>query len=105
AIEILDGKVINDLADFVRDRLDVANIESLTFDQVDKRLKEKLSEFLGKTIDQAAFNDVRKAVHDVLDKAADIYKIGREALNKKYEFDLLYSYQPKNGDFKIVVAP
>lgn len=93
ALDILDGKVLNELAAFAEERFGIRQIREADFDDLDKRLKEKLSKFLGRVIDRTSLEEVRAAMNAVLGKAGDIYRAAREAANRRYEADFLYTYQ------------
>ncbi len=93
ALDILDGKVLNELVDYAVERFGIRQILETDFDELDKRLKERLSAFLGRVIDRSSLEELRAALRAVLAKADDIYAAIREAGSRRYEASFLYNYQ------------
>ena len=63
------------------------------FAKVDGWLKKKLSEFLGRTVDFAALEEIREAVVDVLGKRNEFYQKALKALSHKYSFAVASNYE------------
>ncbi|MGC4001109.1 MAG: hypothetical protein QM767_28085 [Anaeromyxobacter sp.] len=91
--DVLDAKVVTNLAKFIDDRLGLDKIRTLTLDQLDDRLKEKLSDFLQKPLDNAGLTEVRQTINELLQKGDKLYAEALKALNNTYSFELNATYQ------------
>lgn len=91
--EVLDGKVITNLTKFIDNRLGLDKIRTLTLEQLDHRLKEKLAEFLAKPLDNAGLQQIRATMDEVVKKADKLYSEALKALNSTYSLELHASYQ------------
>jgi hypothetical protein len=91
--EVLDGKVLDQLTKFVTDKFSVEKIRNLSLEDLDKRLKEKLADFLEKPLDNAGLQEIRNTLNELVKKADKLYAEAIKALNKTYKFKLHAAYQ------------
>ena len=96
-LSIADGKVLDNLVQFVDKKLHIADVEKIVseadFNNLDPWLKSKLAAFLGKP--QALIADldkIRAAAKAVRDKATALYQAAIKALNNTYTAALHYTY-------------
>src|SRR5262249_47218230 len=79
------------------DRLGLAQIESVidqtTFDRVDEWLKARLSDFLGQAVDVQKVQAIRTAIHRLVAMRQAFFEQARNALLRKYEFQVIGTYQ------------
>jgi hypothetical protein len=68
-------------------------IDTTTFDKADEWLKARLSAFLGERIDFAKLDQLRVALHRLLALRERFFQQAKTALTRKYEFQLLGTYQ------------
>ncbi len=90
---VLDGNVLSQLTRFVDEKFGLDKIRTLTLDQLDVRLKEKLSDFLAKPLDNPGLQKVRAIISELEKKAAKLYAEALKALNDKYAFQVHATYQ------------
>jgi hypothetical protein len=88
-LAIANGKVLDDLVQFVDEKLDISAVEKVVneadFNNFDPWLKSKLAKFLGK--DTVLFTDldkIRAAAKAISDKADQLYSEAVKALNNTY---------------------
>jgi len=93
SLRVLGGSTLPQVARFANEQLNLQSVENVSFDDLKPRLKEKLSKFLGKTVDQQSFEQVRSAIRSIREKAADLYQAALKAANKRYSASLLARYQ------------
>jgi hypothetical protein len=68
-------------------------VDQASFDKADEWLKARLAAFLGKGVDLGQVQQIRVAVHRLLALRNTFFEQARTALTKKYEFELLATYQ------------
>ena len=90
---VLDGNVLSQLTRFVDDKFGLDRIRTLTLDQLDLRLKEKLSDFLARPLDNPGLQKVRGIISELEKKADKLYAEALKALNDKYTFHIHATYQ------------
>jgi len=73
-------------------------VDETTFDKADEWLKARLSAFLGKKVDLPQVLEVRSAIHNLLALREKFFQQARTALTRKYEFQLLATYQNATTD-------
>lgn len=102
-VKLLDGSTVEEtlkkLQDEIEERLGLSKIlavtDKLSFDNMDKWLKKRLSDFLGET---AALKSVQKIVNAINrvraeNVAKEFYDKGLKALAEKYRAEFHFSYQ------------
>jgi hypothetical protein len=100
-LAILDGslleKTLVNLQRELAQRIGLDKIEHIvdqaTFDNADAWLKARLSDFLGKRVDVQQVQEIRIAIHKLLALRQTFFAQARTALTKKYEFQLIGTYQ------------
>jgi hypothetical protein len=100
-LAVLDGSLLErtlvNLQRELADRLGLAQIESVidqtTFDKVDEWLKARLSDFLGQAVDVQKIQEIRTAIHRLLALRQTFFEQARNALTRKYEFQVIGTYQ------------
>jgi hypothetical protein len=96
ALDILNGGTIAKLQKYVNDALDLDQIRKavsdIDFNKINQWLKDRLANFLDKTVGLDDLKDVQKAVHTLDTKVGDYYKTGVEALKKRYTLELATTY-------------
>jgi hypothetical protein len=100
-LAVLDGSALQ--ATLVRlqqelgRRLGLDKIEQIVdqalFDKADAWLKARLSAFLGKTVDFEDVQKIRVAINRLLKLKEQFYEQAKTALTRKYEFQMLATYQ------------
>jgi hypothetical protein len=100
-LAVLDGSALE--RTLVRVQNEIANrlgldkiehiIDATTFARADEWLKARLAAFLGKTVDNAQVQEIRTAIAKLLALRQTFFEQARKALTKKYELQLLGSYQ------------
>jgi hypothetical protein len=98
---VLDGRLIEttlvNLQRELTQRLSLDRIEQIvdetTFQQADEWLKARLSAFLGRTVDFTSISEIRAAIHKLLSLRQTFFEQARTALTRKYEFQVIGSYQ------------
>jgi hypothetical protein len=90
---VLDGNVLARLTTWVQDKFGLNKIRTLALDDLDKRLKEKLSDFLSKPLDNQGLLKIRGIIGEVEAKGGQLYSQALRALNDKYAFQVNASYQ------------
>ena len=97
-LDILDGKLLEELQDFVENKVGFPvvrkAVEDNDFDSLTDLLQKKLAGFLGKNtpLDGEDFQKVRTTVNRLLERGADLYEAGVKALNQTYKFSFDYAY-------------
>ena len=98
--DILNGGVIERLQEYVTQALNLGQILNFNggaggggMKQVDKWLGNRLALFLGKKIDLEQVEEVRAAIHAVMDQRNQIYAKAKQALERRFDFELAYHYQ------------
>jgi hypothetical protein len=96
AVAVLDGKVLEELAAFVNEKLRIDLVRDIvdkaSLDNLETWLKAKLTAFLGKELDLGGLKEVQKTLHFLDTKAVELYKAAREALNKTWTASVVYNY-------------
>ena len=91
--DVLDGKVITNLTQFIDDRLGLDKIRNLSLDKINDRLKEKLADFLAKPLDNAGLEEIRATINEIVKKGDQLYAEALKALNNTYSFEFHANYQ------------
>ncbi len=104
AKKILDGEVIDELVKYVNDKFSIDVIRKADYDSMDKRLKNKLAEFLKGPLDKLKLEEIRSAINEILKKADKLYEEGVKALNQTYGFSVAYSYQKSTTKTALIDA-
>ena len=68
-------------------------VDQATFEAADEWLKARLSAFLGKKVDFEQVQKIRVAINRLLKLQEKFYDQARTALTRKYEFEMLATYQ------------
>jgi len=100
-LAILDGSSVEEtltkLQEWFETKLGLDNIFAIaneaSFEQMDAWLKQRLSDFLGRTIVFADLEKIKTAINKLREKAGDFYGKGYKALMDKYKVDLEFTYQ------------
>ena len=100
-LAVLDGSLLEGtlmrLQKELGQRLGLDKIERIvdqaTFDNADEWLKARLSAFLGKTVDFEQVQKIRVAINRLLKLQEKFFEQARTALTRKYEFQMLATYQ------------
>ena len=100
-LAILDGSTVEEtltkLQEWIETKLGLDNIFAIvnkaSFDDMDEWLKQRLSDFLGRTIVFEDLAKIKVAIKNLRDKAQDFYGKGYKALMDKYKVDLEFTYQ------------
>ncbi len=100
-LAVLDGgaleRTLVNLQNEVGHRIGLAALEHIvddaSFEAADQWLKARLSAFLGRAVDLPQVVQLRAAAQKLLALRETFFAKGRAALTKKYEFQLLASYQ------------
>jgi hypothetical protein len=90
---VLDGNVLSQLTKFVDEKFGLDKVRTLTLDQLDTRLKEKLSAFLAKPLDNPGLQKIRAIIGELEKKADKLYAEALKAVNDKYIFSVHATYQ------------
>ena len=101
SLAILDGSTLEatlvKLQQELEQRIGLKKVEQIidqtTFDKADEWLKARLSAFLGRAVDLQKVQEIRVAIHKLLALRDTFFQQARKALTKKYEFQLLATYQ------------
>lgn len=111
-LAILDGSVVEStlvkLQKELDQRLGLDKIEDIadkaTFDRADAWLKARLSDFLGRKekLDLGQAEQVRVAIHKLLALRQKFFDQARKALTKKYEFEVIGTYQKSTARTALV---
>ena len=109
-LAILDGSLLQatlvKLQQELEQRLGLKKVEQIidqtTFDKADEWLKARLSAFLGKAVDFGQVQEIRAAVHKLLALRETFFSQARAALTRKYEFQLLATYQKSTTSTALV---
>lgn len=95
-VDLLDGKILQNLVDFVDQKLKIDLIRTIVskppLDALDEWLKSKLTDFIGKKIDLAGLKEIQTTLKTIDSKAADLYKAAVEALNKTWTASVVATY-------------
>ena len=105
-LSVLDGSVVEStlvrLQKEVDQRLGLDNISHIvdqaTFDKADEWLKKKLSAFLGKVVDVPQVEQIRTAIARLRALQEKFFQQAKTALTRKYEVELLATYQKTTTD-------
>jgi hypothetical protein len=100
-LDLLDGKTVEDtlrkLQEWIETRLGLDKILAITdeasFAQLDTWLKQRLTDFLGRTVVFKDLEKIKTAINKLRDKGNDFYVKGYKALMDKYVAEFHYSYQ------------
>ncbi len=100
-LALLDGSAVEEtfrkLQAAIEDRLGLDRILDITdkasFEQADAWLKQRLSDFLGKTIVVRDLKKIKKAINKVRDQAEGFYEMGYKAISRKYSAELSYAFE------------
>ena len=107
-LNILNGGVLKNLQDFINERLNLDKIRDVVtqndFDKLDGWLVKRLGDFLDKELNLAALDEIRTAIHLVIQKASDIYQQAIKALTNRYSLDFAASYQRSTTDTALLDA-
>ncbi|MGD0309542.1 MAG: hypothetical protein ABSC02_09650 [Acidobacteriota bacterium] len=94
---VLDGGIIRKLQAFISEKLDLDEVlqaaTQTDFDALDEWLIRRLADFLDRQFDFSDLDEIKNAIHLVIKKGQEIYGQARQALNKRYSFDLAANYQ------------
>lgn len=94
---VLDGDVIQRLQTFINDKLNLEQVRQVItendFNKLDEWLVRRLSDFLDERLDFEKLDEIKASIDLVLRKRDDLYDKARQALNKRYSFELAASYQ------------
>ena len=109
-LAVLDGSLLEptlvSLQQELEQRVGLKRLEQIvdkaSFDKADEWLKARLSTFLAKKIDLPQVLEIRTAVHRLLALREKFFQQARTALTKKYEFQLLATYQKAATDTALV---
>lgn len=106
ALNILNGGVIAKLQKFVEQKLDLNQIRKAVsdadFNKIDQWLKDRLGNFLDKSLDLDDLKEIQKAIQTLDAKAGDYYKTAVQALTKKYSADFAATYQKTTTDDALI---
>ena len=106
ALKILNGEVIIKLQKFVEQKLDLNQIRKAVsdadFNEIDEWLKNRLGNFLDKSLDLDDLKEVQKAIQTLDAKVGDYYKTAVQALTKKYSADFAATYQKTTTDTALI---
>jgi hypothetical protein len=107
-LEVLDGGVIERLQTFVADRLNLDAVldavKKTDFDALDQWLVQRLSIFFDRRLRFEDLDTIKDAIHVVIRKRQEVYVKVRQALTRRYDFDLAASYQATTGRTALVDA-
>lgn len=94
---LLDGTVLQTLHDELTEALRLDTILKVVteteFDDLNGLLVARLSAFLDREFKFEELDEIKDAIHRVLRARQEIYDQARQALSRRYEFALAYSYQ------------
>ncbi len=100
-LALLDGSLVEDtlrkLQTWIEEKLGLKEIldviNEADFDKMDKWLKKRLSDFLGKSIVFGELEKIKGAINKLQAKANEFYVKGYAALIEKYQAEFHYSFQ------------
>ena len=100
-LALLDGSLVEDtlrkLQTWIEEKLGLDKIISVineaNFDDMDRWLKKRLSDFLGKSIVFEELEKIKGAINKIQAKANEFYVKGFGALMEKYQAEINYSFQ------------
>ena len=105
-LDILNGGVIAKLQAFINQKLDLEPIrKAITdadFNKIDQWLRDRLGNFLDKTLELNDLKDVQKAIRTLDTKIGDYYKTAVQALTKRYSIDFAATYQESTTDTALI---
>ncbi len=96
-LALLEGRVLEHLLGYVENKVGLPAIrkaiEENDFTKLDNSVKSKLSDFLGRPLDQEGLESIRKTIGTLDAKGEELYRAGVRALNRTYNFSFHYAYQ------------
>jgi hypothetical protein len=99
-------EMLRNLQKSINDKLNVDKIMKIAteadFENIDKLLKQKLSDFLGKTVDFKKIKEIQDTIKFLMNKRNDIYQKVKTALNKEYDFSLTAGYSKATSEEALV---
>lgn len=105
---ILDGGIIARLQKFVDEKLDLDKLSGIAtqadFDKLDSLFVGRLSTFFDKQLTFAHIDEIRTAIHLVINKRQEIYNKAKTALNSRYGLEAAAGWQRTSAGAAIVDA-
>ena len=109
---ILDGSVVEDtlrkLQTWIEEKLGIDKIidviNKANFNDMDRWLKKRLSDFLGKSIIFEELEKIKDAINHLRAKAEEFYAKGFQALTDKYQAEFHFAYQKTTSRTALIDA-
>ncbi|MBL8208627.1 MAG: hypothetical protein JNM09_30630, partial [Blastocatellia bacterium] len=100
-LALLDGSLVEGtlrkLQTWIEEKLGldkiIAVVNDANFDDMDRWLKKRLSDFLGKSVIFEELEKIKGAINKLRAKANEFYEKGFQALTEKYQAEFHYSFQ------------
>ena len=96
-LQILNGGEIKRLQDFINERLNLDTVRNAItendFNNLDKWLIKRLSDFLDKELRFEDLDEIRAAINGVFAKASEIYDKSLQALHNRYSLEFAATYE------------
>jgi len=121
-LDVLNGGIIEKLQSFIAERLNLddvlAIVKKTDFDKLDGWLVQRLSSFFDAKLKFEDLDKVKDTIHAVLRKRQEIFEKARQALTRRYDFDVAFNFQktttrtalldvtfdPSQSDAKLLLA-
>jgi len=95
-LDVLDGKVLTELVQFVGTKLKIDQVEDIVseaqFANLEPWLKDRLTKFLGKTFDFSQLEQIRTTLSTLDARAQELYQQAIKALTTTYGASFAYTY-------------
>jgi hypothetical protein len=106
ALDLINGKVIANLQQFIEQKLDLDQIRKAVsdadFTKIDQWLQNRLANFLDKQLQLDDLKDIQKAINTLDTQIDGYYKMAVQALKKRYDVSFATTYQKTTTDTALI---